>query len=400
MLEGKKILLGVCGSIAAYKAAVLIRLLKKEGAEVKVIMTASALDFITPLTLATLSKNPVLGAFHDEKTGEWESHVELGLWADIFLIAPASANTLGKMANGICDNLLLATYLSARCPVMIAPAMDLDMYRHQATKTNIEKVLSFGNHIVHAEHGELASGLVGEGRMAEPETILSRIKEHVKKKSSYQGKKVIITAGPTFESIDPVRFIGNHSSGKMGYALAEEFAARGAQVDLVSGPVNLNPGRSSIQLHRITSASEMLDVSRALFEKADITVFAAAVSDYRPAHVSKEKIKKSEDTLNLSLTKNPDIARELGRIKKPNQINIGFALETENELENASLKLKDKNFDFIVINSLKEEGAGFVHDTNKITILDSNGNIHKYELKSKDQVAIDIIDFLNAYKNE
>jgi phosphopantothenoylcysteine decarboxylase/phosphopantothenate--cysteine ligase len=394
MLLGKKILIGVCGSIAAYKTAVLTRLLKKEEAEVKILMTNSALDFITPLTLSTLSKNPVYKDFQASSSGEWNSHVDLGLWADLFIIAPASANTLSKMANGICDNLLLATYLSARCPVFIAPAMDLDMYQHPATVHNIEQLKSFGNTIISAEHGELASGLIGEGRMAEPESIIEVTKDHFKKKEKFENLKVLITAGPTYESIDPVRFIGNHSTGKMGYAIALQLANNGAEVKLVSGPVKIEIDHPKIERIDVTNAEEMLEASKKVYKNSDVAIFSAAVSDYRPADISPQKIKKKSESFNIHMLKNPDIAYELGKIKKKNQINVGFALETENEIENASLKLKNKNFDFIVLNSLRDKGAGFAVNTNKIEIIDISGLRKSFGLKPKDEVAKDIIDYL------
>ncbi len=394
MLRGKKILIGVCGSIAAYKTAVLIRLLKKEGAEVQVIMTHSALDFITPLTLSTLSKNPVIIEFQSTKSGEWNSHVDLGLWADLFLIAPASANTISKMASGLCDNLLLATYLSSRCPVYIAPAMDVDMYQHTATVNNLNQLRSFGNTIIDADHGELASGLVGEGRMAEPESLVNTLINHFKKKTINAELKVLITAGPTQESLDPVRFISNHSTGKMGYAIAMELAERGAKVNLVSGPVNLKISHPNIEKTSVSSAQEMLSSCKSLYPDCDIAIFTAAVSDYRPAKIASQKIKKSGKPATLELINNPDIAYELGLLKQSSQINVGFALETENEIENASLKIKKKNFDYIILNSLKDKGAGFSYSTNKITIIDQEGNQTKYGLKSKMDVAQDIINYI------
>jgi len=391
MLQNKKILLGVCGSIAAYKSANLIRLLTKSGAEVKVVMTSSASEFITPLTLATLSKNPALSSFTKNDAGEWNNHVELGLWADLMLIAPASANTIAKMAHGLCDNLLLATYLSAKCPVYVAPAMDLDMYQHPSTQANLEKLQSFGNTIIEAEHGELASGLVGQGRMAEPENIVDFLTDKGVKKE-LDGKNVLITAGPTYESIDPVRFIGNHSSGKMGYALAHELAEKGAKVQLVSGPTNLSVNHPNIELHSITSAEEMYEQCAEIFPKVDISVLAAAVADYRPDTVADQKIKKSSDSMSISLTKTKDIAAELGQLKKNGQVMVGFALETENEIDNASKKIKSKNFDLIVLNSLNDKGAGFGHDTNKISIIDKQNKIRKFELKPKKEVAKDIVE--------
>lgn len=395
MLRGKKIILGICGSIAAYKSAFLIRLLKKGGAEVKVIMTASALDFITPLTLSTLSKNPVYTTFKKDNTGEWQSHVALGLWADLILIAPATANTIAKMTAGITDNLLLATYFSAKCPVMVAPAMDLAMYRHPVTQSNLEKLSASGDQVLQVEFGELASGLTGEGRMAEPEQILHYMESFFKKKGTFKGKRVLITSGPTYENIDPVRFIGNHSSGKMGYVLAHELACRGALVTLVSGPTQLVPTHPGIKVIPVTSAMEMLQSCDEVFPDSEISIFAAAVADFRPEKKHPSKIKKEGFGTVLNLVKNPDIALEMGSKKKKGQMNIGFALETENEIENATLKLKEKNFDFIVLNSLKDEGAGFGKSTNKIILIDQYGEMQKYPLKTKEKVAEDIIDYLS-----
>lgn len=389
MLAGKKILLAVCGSIAAYKTAFFVRLLVKEGAEVKVIMTESAKDFITPLTLATLSKNPVHSEYFDNKSGEWHNHVELGLWADLMLVAPLSANTLGKMANGICDNLLLATYLSAKCPVMVAPAMDLDMYQHPTTQENLKKLESFGNLVIEARDGELASGLSGQGRMAEPEELLEIVKKKLSNTEALKGKRVLITSGPTFEAIDPVRFIGNHSSGKMGSALAKAFQEAGAETIMVSGPATYFP--SSGEVIKVNSASEMLEQTEKHHDHSDIVVFSAAVSDYRPESPAKEKIKKKENSLQINLVKNPDIAAELGK-KKKHQFHVGFALETTNEEVNAKEKLEKKNFDLIVLNSLNDKGAGFQQDTNKVTFFDKNNNRQKFELKSKTAVAHDIVD--------
>lgn len=401
MLRGKRILLGVCGSIAAYKAAFLVRLLIKEEAEVRVIMTSSSKDFITPLTLATLSKNPVLSSFTKNETGEWNNHVDLGLWADAFIIAPASGNTLAKMANGICDNLLTAAYLSARCPVYIAPAMDLDMLAHPSTQQNLEKLKSYGNRIIDPGHGELASGLIGDGRMAEPEEILDVITSSFKKKSRltdyFSGKKVLITAGPTYEAIDPVRFIGNHSSGKMGFALAQKLADSGARVVLVTGP-STQKSAERVQRIDVVSADEMLKEAVAHFIDADISILSAAVSDYKPSHTAKQKIKKDDDHLTLELTKTPDIAATLGKQKKNGQLLVGFALETDNEKANASGKLKKKNFDLIVLNSLNDPGAGFGHDTNKITIIDRHNDEKEYPLKSKSEVAEDILSAIASFK--
>lgn len=392
MLRGKRILLGVCGGIAAYKAAVLTRLLIKEEAIVRIVMTPSAHDFVTPLTLSTLSKNPVLTAFSNSETGEWNSHVELGLWADAMVIAPATANTIAKMATGQCDNLLLAAYLSARCPVFLAPAMDLDMLKHPSTKDNLERILAFGNHIIDSGEGELASGLIGPGRMAEPEEIVHKLRNYFSASLPLRGKKALVTAGPTHEAIDPVRFIGNNSSGKMGIAIAEALAGRGADVILVSGPTQQHTNHPGISVVSVTSAAEMYEACAARFDAADITVLAAAVADYRPLSASSEKIKKKDDTLTLELTKTRDIAAELGKRKQPGQLIIGFALETNNELENAIGKLTAKNFDLIVLNSLKDKGAGFGHDTNKVTIIDRNERARTFELKDKQAVADDIVD--------
>lgn len=400
MLKNKRILLGITGSIAAYKSALLVRLLVKQGAEVKVVMTDAAKDFITPLTLATLSKNPVFSDFSNPATGEWNNHVELGTWADLFLIAPASANTIGKMANGICDNLLLACYLSARCPVFIAPAMDLDMFQHPAVQQNLENLSGFGHQIIEPGTGELASGLVGQGRMAEPEEMLARLTSALTTKESFAGKKVLITAGPTYEAIDPVRFIGNHSSGKMGYALAEEFAAQGAQVFLVSGPTSLKTVHANIERIDVQSAEELYDACIQRFKQCDIAVLAAAVADYKPKSISRQKIKKSNDAPVLDLVPTKDTLAELGKIKKKNQLLIGFALETNNELEHAKLKLKRKNLDLIVLNSMRDKGAGFGSENNKVTILDKYNKTTKFELKSKPEVARDILDQLIKYKNK
>lgn len=397
MLEGKKIIIGVCGSIAAYKTAFLIRLLVKSGAEVKVVMTEAAKDFITPLTLGTVSKNPVLSHFGKPgDTGEWENHVDLGLWADLMVIAPASANTLGKFANGLCDNLLSAVYLSARCPIMLAPAMDLDMYQHPAVKANLERLKSFGHHIIDAEHGELASGLVGTGRMAEPEHLVRHINDFFSKKKDLLGKTALVTAGPTYEAIDPVRFIGNHSSGKMGMAIAEQLAREGASVHLIAGPGNYDTLSSSVNLHNVRSADEMYDSADQLFPSSDIAVFAAAVADYKPKQAADQKIKKKGDTLELTLVKNKDIALEMGAKKQNGQLTVGFALETENEAINAQKKLENKNLDLIVLNSLNDRGAGFSHDTNKITIFSKKNDTLEFPLKSKKEVAFDIVEAIKA----
>jgi len=400
MLKGKKILLGVSGSIAAYKTPILVRLLKKEGAEVKVVMTEFAKNIVTPLTLATVSQNPVYTSFFDPETGEWHSHVDLALWCDLFLIAPASANTLAKMAAGMADNLLVAIYLAAKSPVMIAPAMDVDMFHHPATQNNINILKSRANHIVlDTEEGELASGLTGKGRMPEPETLLEHVKSFFQKKNSLKGKTFLVTAGPTYEKIDPVRFIGNFSSGKMGYAIAEVLADRGASVILVSGPVYLpEPVSPNISLVQVTSALEMFDAVHNVFTNVDGAIFAAAVADYRPANFSNGKIKREKNTdISLNLVNNPDIAAEIGKQKRPHQITVGFALETSDMIENATQKLYAKNLDFIVLNSPNEKGAGFGTDTNKITIIDKHNNIVRYELKTKKEVAEDIIDYLEKF---
>ncbi len=391
MLRDKNILLGICGSIAAYKSALLVRLFVKAGANVQVIMTDAACDFITPLTLSTLSRNPVYHSFYKKENGEWNNHVELALWADHFIMAPASANTLAKMANGICDNLLMASYLSARCPVSIAPAMDLDMFKHQGTQSNLETLASWGHTIIHPENGELASGLFGEGRMAEPETIFEAIEREFMQSQMLKGKRVLITAGPTYEAIDPVRFIGNHSSGKMGYALAKQCAKLGAQIELISGPSKESAHHPNIHITRIVSANDMYEASIRLFPACDITIMSAAVADYTPVHTSEYKIKKQEGTLTIELTRTKDILKTLGEQKRSDQVLVGFALETDNEIEHASSKLKSKNADFIVLNSLKDKGAGFAHNTNKISILSKDGSIETFETKSKDWVAFDIV---------
>lgn len=392
MLSGRKILLGICGSIAAYKAAVLTRLLVKSGAEVKILMTQASKDFITPLTLSTVSKNPVLSEFQNPATLEWNNHVALGLWADALVIAPASANTLAKMAHGICDNLLLASYLSARCPVFFAPAMDLDMLNHRATVSNIEKLQSYGNLLITPTHGELASGLVGFGRMAEPEEILEILTQHFRQSETLKGKNALVTAGPTFEAIDPVRFIGNHSTGKMGFAIAEALAGMGASVTLVSGPTSLKSVSQSINVVPTTSASEMHEACLRFFPFSDITVLSAAVADYRPTSIAPQKIKKTEDTLTIELTKTADIAFELGKLKRADQLLIGFALETENEKANARKKIVSKNLDLIVLNSLNDKGAGFGNDTNRVSIIDNQNKIKDFPLKPKQEVARDIVD--------
>jgi phosphopantothenoylcysteine decarboxylase/phosphopantothenate--cysteine ligase len=372
-LQGKRILVGVTGSIAAYKTAILTRLLIKSGAEVQLVATTSALDFITPLTLATLSKRPVLSDFFEKNSGQWHNHVELGLWADLFLVAPLSANTLSKFAQGACDNLLTATYLSCRCQVMLAPAMDLDMYQHPSVRANLEKVTSYGNVVLDAESGELASGLSGQGRMMEPEHILDRVLHFFNSNKDFGGKKVMITLGPTQEALDPVRFLSNHSSGKMGFALAQAFQAAGARVYVVAGPVALKLEDGGFQVQRVTTATEMYTAAKDLHEQMDVVVFAAAVADFRPESPATQKIKKQGEELPLRLVPNVDIAYELGKIKKEGQIHVGFALETEQEEAHAKAKLVRKNFDLIVLNSATEEGVGFKHDTNKVRIFHKNG---------------------------
>ena len=394
MLQGKNILIGISGSIAAYKAAFLTRLLVKAGANVKVIMTPSARDFITPLTLSTLSKNPVHSDFFDGASGTWTNHVELGLWADVFVIAPATANTLAKMANGVCDNLLLATYLSARCAVFFAPAMDLDMLKHASTKENIKKLISFGNKMIKPGTGELASGLEGEGRMAEPEDIILFLEKEFEKKSPLHGKKALVTAGPTYEALDPVRFIGNHSSGKMGFAIAEHLSQNGAQVTLVCGPNSLTLKNKNIARIDVTSAEEMLKACSKKFKASDIAVFAAAVSDFRPVQISKNKIKKSSEKTAVALEPTKDIAFELGKQRTKKQFLLGFALETDNEEKNAQAKIIKKQFDAIVLNSLRDKGAGFRHDTNRIKIIGKNNKTINFELKKKDEVAADIVNYI------
>lgn len=389
-MKGKKILLGITGSIAAYKAIYLTRLLIKGGAEVRIIMTPSSKDFVSSLTLSTLSKNSVLTELFDEQS--WSNHVMLGRWADIMIIAPLSCNTLAKMAQGLCDNLLLATWLSATCPVVLAPAMDEDMWHHPATKENLERVRSFGNIVIPVEKGELASGLFGDGRMAEPEQIFEYLNHIFFSVKPLKGKKALVTAGPTYEAIDPVRFIGNHSSGKMGIALAKELSRKGAEVSLVLGPSNTGFSANGIQVTRVTSANEMYDACQRLFESADIAIMAAAVADYMPVKKAEQKIKKSEAGLQLELIKTKDILKSLGERKKEGQVLVGFALETINEKAHALEKLERKNADMIVLNSLNDSGAGFGNDTNKITIFQKGGNEIDFEIKSKDEVAKDIVD--------
>ena len=389
MLQGKKILLAITGSIAAYKAILLTRLLIKAGAEVRVVLTPAAKDFVSPLTLSTLSRNPVISDLFNEQS--WSNHVMLGRWADVMVIAPLSCNTLAKMAQGLCDNMLLATWLSATCPVAIAPAMDEDMWEHPATRANLEKLLSFGNRLIPVEKGELASGLYGSGRMAEPETIVRFLQDHVFTPRDLEGKRALVTAGPTHEPIDPVRFIGNNSSGKMGIAIAEELARRGASVDLVLGPAS-QPVPESVSFYRVKTAEQMYQACTERFAAADITVMAAAVADYTPSFTASEKIKKAEDHLSVELTKTKDILKSLGQRKHNGQLLIGFALETTRERDYARQKLENKNADLIVLNSLNDAGAGFGYDTNKVTIFDRWGGETAYERKPKQQVARDIVD--------
>ncbi|MFD0766103.1 bifunctional phosphopantothenoylcysteine decarboxylase/phosphopantothenate--cysteine ligase CoaBC [Mucilaginibacter lutimaris] len=390
MLEGKKIILGVCGSIAAYKSATLVRLLVKAGAQVQVVMTPDATNFITPLTLSTLSKRPVYSSYFKSETGEWNNHVELGLWGDAMIIAPASANTMAKMAGGLVDNLLTAVYLSAKCPVYFAPAMDLDMWKHDSTQNNINQLQGFGNILIPPGSGELASGLHGEGRMAEPEEIVAFLTGDIKSKLPLFGKQVLVTAGPTYEAIDPVRFIGNHSSGKMGFALADELASLGADVTLVAGPTAQVCKYQSIKRINVTSAENMLQECLSYFPAADACVMCAAVADYTPVVVADQKIKKHDEGLNIELKKTTDILKTLGNQKRDGQVLVGFALETENEEEYAIAKLQKKNLDLIVLNSLNDAGAGFKNDTNKVTLIDRQLQKTTYALKDKAEVAHDI----------
>ena len=401
MLTGKKILLGITGSIAAYKIPLLVRLLKKDGADVRVVMTPSAKDFVTPLTLSTLSGNPVLTYGFDEKTGKWDSHVELGLWADLFVVAPASANTMAKMAYGIADNYLLTVCLSAKCPIMFAPAMDLDMYKHQATQQNIKTLIERGCIFVAPSSGELASGLCGEGRMEEPQKIYERIKAFFQTKQNFKGKKVLITAGPTYEAIDPVRFIGNHSSGLMGIEIARAFADQGAEVTLVLGPSSISVNKNNVNVLPVTSAKEMYDAVMALFPKTDIAVLSAAVADFRPEMVADQKIKKNpdNDTFTIKLVKTEDILKSVGGLKTDNQTVVGFALETENGLENAKKKLHTKNIDLIVLNEMNESGVGFKTKTNKVSIITKDDQVSTYDLKPKNEVALDILNAIYQYTN-
>jgi phosphopantothenoylcysteine decarboxylase/phosphopantothenate--cysteine ligase len=389
MLQNKKILLGITGSIAAYKTAILTRLLVKAGAEVKIVMTSAAKDFVTPISLSTLSKNPVLVDLTENDS--WANHVMLGRWADVMLIAPLSCNTLAKMAGGLCDNLLMAVYLSATCPVVAAPAMDEDMWHHGTTKKNLDAIKASGSHIIPVENGELASGLIGEGRMAEPESIVRWLNNFFLHENELTGKKILITAGPTYEQIDPVRFIGNHSTGKMGVAIADEMKSRGAEVTLVLGPSNIQVN-GGIKLIRVTTAEEMFNACEKIFPATDIAIMSAAVADYKPVQMAKEKIKKTENDFAVSLTKTKDILKTLGGLKTNDQILVGFALETNNEKEHALQKLQTKNADMIVLNSLQDAGAGFGYDTNKITIFDKAGNSFPFDIKSKKEVAKDIVN--------
>ncbi len=398
MVKGKKILLGITGSIAAYKAILLVRLFVKAGAEVKVIVTPAAKDFVSVLTLSTLSKNQVLSQLSNEET--WANHVQLGRWADVMLIAPLSCNTLAKMAGGFCDNLLLAAYLSATCPVVAAPAMDEDMWQHPATKKNIAALEGFGHRVISVDKGELASGLYGEGRMAEPEEIVQFIQEHYFRQQVLKGCKALVTAGPTYEAIDPVRFVGNYSSGKMGFALAERLYALGAEVTLVCGPTNITTSSKGIKVTKVLSAAEMFTACSTLFRDSHIAVMAAAVADYTPVDVASEKIKKNDKAVTLQLQKTPDILKHLGSSKKAGQIVVGFALETQNEHTNALLKLQEKNADLIVLNSLRDPAAGFEKDTNKVTIFDRTGTIYPFEAKPKSEVANDIVDLIIKKLND
>jgi len=393
-LKGKHILLGITGSIAAYKAAILVRLLVKEGAEVKVVMTKLAKEFITPLTMATLSKNPILVDFFDPENGQWNSHVDLGMWADLYLIAPATANTMGKMANGVADNLLITSYLSAKCPVMIAPAMDLDMYKHKANLKNIEILKSYGNTIIEPASGELASGLSGKGRMEEPEVIVEKVIELFSVKKKLVNKTILVTAGPTYEPIDPVRFIGNFSTGKMGFAIAEKLAEQGANVILVTGPTHLSIQNTLIKRIDVQTADEMFKNAVKYFKLSDAAIMAAAVADFKPKKQSSEKIKRGKENFQVDLVPNKDIAAELGKLKTKKQVLVGFALETNDEYKNAIKKINTKNLDFIVLNSLNDKGAGFGYDTNKITIIDSNEKQLEFGLKSKLDTATDIVNML------
>jgi len=401
MLKGKHIILGITGGIAAYKAVSLLRLFVKAGADVQVVITPAGKEFITPVTLSALSGHPVISEFFTANTGSWNSHVDLGLWADAVVIAPATASTIAKMANGVADNMLITTYLSAKAPVFIAPAMDLDMFAHPSTQHNLELLRSYGNHIIEPASGELASHLIGKGRMEEPEQIFKVVAEFLTHRKDLEGKKVMITAGPTYEKIDPVRFIGNYSSGKMGYALAEECAERGADVLLISGPVSIKAHHPSIKVVAVESAQQMHDAALSAFPDFDAAIMCAAVADYAPVVVAEKKIKREKDEIPvIELKKNPDIAAALGRIKKPGQMLVGFALETDNEMANAQSKLERKNLDMIVLNSLADKQAGFGVDTNKVTIIEKDGSVHSYEVKPKKEVAADIVDLITSRQNE
>lgn len=401
MLKGKHIILGISGGIAAYKAVSLLRLFVKAGADVQVVITPAGKEFITPVTLSALSGHPVISEFFTANTGSWNSHVDLGLWADAVVIAPATASTIAKMANGVADNMLITTYLSAKAPVFIAPAMDLDMFAHPSTQRNLDWLRSYGNHIIEPASGELASHLIGKGRMEEPEQIFKVVADFLTRRKDMEGKKVMITAGPTYEKIDPVRFIGNYSSGKMGYALAEECAERGAEVVLISGPVSIKAHHPSIKVVSVESAQQMHDAALSAFADSDAAIMCAAVADYAPIVVAEKKIKREKDDIPvIELKKNPDIAAALGKIKKPGQMLVGFALETDNEMANAQSKLERKNLDMIVLNSLADKQAGFGVDTNKVTIIEKDGTVHSYEVKPKKEVAADIVDLITAKQNE
>jgi len=399
-MQGKKIIVGITGSIAAYKSALLVRLLVKAGAEVKVIMTPAAKDFITPLTMSVLSKDDVLSDTFEDKSGRWTNHVELGLWADLIIVAPATANTVGKMATGICDNLLLMTYLSARCPVFIAPAMDLDMWKHASTQENIKLLQGRGIHLLAPADGELASGLSGEGRMEEPEAIYKSLSEFLNESLPLKGIKALVSAGPTYEAIDPVRFIGNRSTGTMGFKIADELSRQGAKVTLVAGPSSATSVQKAVTRINVESASEMLDACLKFAPDSNLIIMSAAVADYRPENISETKIKKGDGIPQIPLTATKDILTELGSKKKPGQILVGFALETNNELDNAKAKLKNKNLDLIVLNSLQDEGAGFGTDTNKISIIDKVGSVTPYATKPKKEVAEDIVAFIISRINK
>lgn len=394
ILQGKHILIGISASIAAYKIPLLVRLFRKAGAEVQVVMTPASKDFVTPLTLSTLSGNPSHNQAFDSEDGSWNSHIELAEWADVQIIAPASANTMGKMVNGIADNLLLTTYLSARSDVFVAPAMDLDMYKHPSTKANVVKLISFGHYIIEPNEGELASGLCGAGRLEEPEVIFEIIQDYFKKKSSLTGVNALVSAGPTYEAIDPVRYIGNHSSGKMGFALAQELADRGAHVELIAGPVALQINHSNISRTDVVSASEMYNACHLHFPHSDLTIMSAAIADFTPEIVSDKKIKKENDKPTIALVDTKDVLKSLGEMKTEKQTLVGFALETDNEVENAISKLRRKNLDLIVLNSLNDKGAGFGHNTNKVTIINNKEEKISFDLKSKTELAVDIVDYI------